>query len=257
MRIKSFLFTLLAVATLGTNVAHANLIKNGGFEQLTHGSAGLQLATKSRTDQDKRVTVKDWNSYNGNDGGYNFLLNGSTAHKHGYSMRLEGHKDDFFMSPSGGNFFASDSQYHPGVLTQLVQGLTIGTTYALTFEYALAQQYGWTGANLDNYWQVGFGMDPWSKSTWTADNTKKSGSLSIPEKGFSGWQEQTLYFTATSTSELLSFLAKGVAPGGPPFLLLDNVQLNAAVPEPATWALLLGGLGLLAFMARRRRDAQA
>jgi hypothetical protein len=81
--------------------------------------------------------------------------------------------------------------------------------------------------------------------------------LSIPEKGFTGWQSATMVFTATSASEILSFLAKGTAPGAPPFMLLDNVKLEAAVPEPATWTMLIGGLGLLAFLARRRRNGQA
>lgn len=255
MRIKSFLFSLLAISALGANVAQANMIKNGGFENLSAGSAGLQLTNGTTTARTDRVIAKDWNSSNGNDGGYNFILNGSTAHKHGYSMRLEGHKDDFFMSPSGGNFFASDSQYHPGVLSQLINGLTIGTNYVLTFEYALAQQYGWKGANYNNYWEVSFSEG--LKDAKTAANTQKTDPLSIPEKGFSGWQTATMEFTATSTSEWLSFFAKGTAPGGPPFMLLDNLQLNAEVPEPASWTMLLGGLGLMGFMVHRRRNGQA
>jgi PEP-CTERM motif len=35
---------------------------------------------------------------------------------------------------------------------------------------------------------------------------------------------------------------------------LDNVVFQtSAVPEPSTYAMMLGGLGLLAFMARRKR----
>lgn len=37
-------------------------------------------------------------------------------------------------------------------------------------------------------------------------------------------------------------------------LLLDDITVSA-VPEPQTYAMMLAGLGLLGFMARRRRQA--
>ena len=33
-----------------------------------------------------------------------------------------------------------------------------------------------------------------------------------------------------------------------------NIEVGAAVPEPSTYALMFGGLGLVGWMARRRRD---
>ena len=38
---------------------------------------------------------------------------------------------------------------------------------------------------------------------------------------------------------------------------LDNVTLNGAVPEPASWALMIGGFGLVGASLRRRRTALA
>jgi len=36
--------------------------------------------------------------------------------------------------------------------------------------------------------------------------------------------------------------------------IMDNLQVVSAVPEPETYAMLLVGLGLIGFMARRRTD---
>ena len=35
---------------------------------------------------------------------------------------------------------------------------------------------------------------------------------------------------------------------------IDNVAVNSAVPEPATWAMMLLGFGAVGFSARRRRS---
>jgi PEP-CTERM motif len=62
---------------------------------------------------------------------------------------------------------------------------------------------------------------------------------------------QTFDFTATSTSEVLSFFANG-GPQVPPFALLDGVTMNA-VPEPGTLPLLAFGVLSLAVVRRVRR----
>jgi hypothetical protein len=70
----------------------------------------------------------------------------------------------------------------------------------------------------------------------------------------SPWTQETMYFTATSSSAVLSFLAVGT--GDPPTIMLDGVTL-AGVPEPSTWAMLLGGFGLIGLLQRRRRQQPA
>ncbi|MFK3740717.1 PEP-CTERM sorting domain-containing protein [Massilia sp. TN1-12] len=244
MHLKSILLSLSAAAALSASIADAAplLVTNGNFELTTYGG-NKQLAANTTTAAAKgQTTLVGWTSYNGNDGGYNFLLNASTATTSASALQLKGGSNGFGASPGGGNFFASDPLYYPGYLFQTISGLTVGKDYTLTFDYALSQQAGFNGDNLNNYWQVGLGS--------TFQNTSM---LSIANGGFSGWKGASMTFTATSTSEILSFLAKSSSSGAPPFLLLDDVKLESKVPEPSTLSLLLGGIGLAGFAARRRR----
>lgn len=60
---------------------------------------------------------------------------------------------------------------------------------------------------------------------------------------YSTWTSATFAFTGTARSFDLTASANGVA--------FDNIS---AVPEPETFAMLLSGLGLMGFMARRRKQ---
>lgn len=62
---------------------------------------------------------------------------------------------------------------------------------------------------------------------------------------------QTFSFVATSSSEVLSFLAGG-SPAIPPFVLVANVSMTQA-PEPTSAAVLITGFAALAGLGRRRR----
>lgn len=246
MRIKPVLLSLFATAALGAGTAHAtaNLVTNGGFETTTNGT-NKQLSN-TVTNQANRTTMAGWLSTNGNDGGYNFVLDSTIANTRDSAIWLKDNGNGYAASVTRGNVFASDALYWPGVLSQQIDGLAVGSAYTLTFDYALAQQVGFDGANSNNYWQVGFG-----------GTTQDSAALDIGNGGFSGWKTATMTFTANGASQVLSFLAHGAAPGAPPFLLLDGVSLVSAVPEPATWGMLLGGLGLVGFLARRRAAKRA
>jgi hypothetical protein len=69
-------------------------------------------------------------------------------------------------------------------------------------------------------------------------------------QGVVPWSQQTLDFIATSTSEVLTFLALGTPGGEPPVSLLADVSMTD-IPEPASFALVGGGV--LALLAARRR----
>lgn len=263
MRLKTILLSLSALAALNVGVAHASLIVNGDFEQTTNGT-NKQLAAGTSTTTANYSTLVGWNSVTLNsfldgsyktgtskDGGYNFVFNPASSSSLAVSLY-----NTVKASPTGGNFVASDPAYGPGLLYQTVSGLVTGAQYTVSFNYALSQQNGYTGSNSD-FWTVGLGTDA---SSYATQNTSV---LTIAQGGFSGWQTASMTFTATAATEMLGFLAQTSAAGAPPFMLLDNVSMNAVktvsgtVPEPTTLSLLLGGLGVAGLAARRRRNKLA
>lgn len=70
-------------------------------------------------------------------------------------------------------------------------------------------------------------------------------------KGDMNWLTQTFQFVAAGISTTISFGADGSSNG---FYgtALDNVWIGLAVPEPATWAMLIAGFGMVGAAARRR-----
>ena len=66
-----------------------------------------------------------------------------------------------------------------------------------------------------------------------------------------GWTLETYTFVATGTSSVLTFTDLNT--GSPYGAALDNVSISAGVPEPASWALMIGGFGLAGSALRRRR----
>ena len=83
---------------------------------------------------------------------------------------------------------------------------------------------------------------------------KDGAIVSDASQGSTPWLQQSFLYTATSTTETLTFLAQGTPTGLPPMVALDGISLTAA-PEPASIALFGVGLGVLAFLRRRYRAA--
>lgn len=65
------------------------------------------------------------------------------------------------------------------------------------------------------------------------------------------WATHTYVFTATSTSSLLTFAAAD-NPNNAYGPMIDKVSI-AAVPEPASWAMLIAGFGMVGASMRRRK----
>jgi hypothetical protein len=73
--------------------------------------------------------------------------------------------------------------------------------------------------------------------------------------GSDQWQTYTKTFIATG--EGTNFTISEGFGGSNGGIVLDNVSLTAAVPEPATWALMLTGFGMMGFAMRKRQKTVA
>lgn len=230
---------LLVIGVSGT--AHAQL-QNGSFEMNTgNGQVGFN------------TSVTGWTV---DPGGYTFLFAPGTADTSGANgqygnLALWGPGNGVnnglpATSPDGGYFIGADGAFQDLPIYQTLSGLTVGHTYNVSFYWAASQQEFFTGATQDG-WTVSLGSD-----------TQDTGSASIPSQGFSGWQSASFNYVATSTSEVLSFLAHGVPSGVPPFSLLDGVKLSdtTSVPEPTALVSLFAGVVGFGVFARRRTRAK-
>jgi len=230
-----------AVAFGLAQTAHASLVVDGGFESGSYG----QLNNGGKADVDYSQGTLGGSLTYWNSSGFNFLFNAANAATgvdSQYGAADVSLSPTITASPDGGNFVALDADWNQGPISQQITGLTSGGQYTLSFYMALAQQYGSPNAfNGPNSAYITASLGSQSQTTPT---------LYIPGTAPSGWVQESLSFTATGSSELLSFLAGSPDGGEPPFILLDGVSLTA-VPEPTT--IIAAGLLLLPIGASLRR----
>lgn len=259
---------LFASVTPSVFAAQVNLVQNGSFETTT--------ATNSY--QVNNSNLSGWQITNATGGGYTFLTFpgqaptnvGAGAEWGTFGLWNPGGNSIPATSPDGGKFIVSDAAFRNSSIYQTINGLTVGQVYRLSFWQAAGQQVGFTGATKEQ-WRVSLGgsITYVNSLTLANGNTATASQLSTnaigiatggdvrfstmmdnPSQGFQNWQQQQMLFTATATSQLLSFLAIGSPTGQPPFSLLDGVSL-VAVPEPETIGILLFGLLVIAFGQKR------
>ena len=240
MKLEQKLIVAAALAGLGgaapafaqvANSTPGNLVVNGSMDFVdASGNPSAQGGDHSAGDASAQLT------------GWAFLNTAPTAE---YWVSFQGQ-----ASADGGSYLGVQDldAFLPRInvqgVTQTIAGLTVGDTYSLTF---------WSMSNHDGNgfmqdWQVSFGgqTHTGAQTTPNADN-------------FSGtWVQSSMNFTASSTSQALTFVAQYLPGSVPEMLNLDGVVLKdvtvtSSVPEPASWAMLLAALvGALGFAGLRR-----
>lgn len=241
----------VATTIYSVNPAQAtNLVSNGSFES----SGGVGQLTGGIT------TLDNWTVGTPVDGAPSpfVFITDNNADSTGLESVFgtlfiwgtgNGVNNGFTGSSDGGYFLGINSSYGTAPISQTISGLTIGNNYTLSFEWAGSQLTNTSGDTQQGL-NITFGGD-----------TVSTTAVNVPSKGFNPWQTESYTFTATSTTQTLSFLATGTS-GLSPFTLLDGVSLTentitppAAVPEPLT---ILGAATAIGFGANfKRRLAKA
>lgn len=130
--------------------------------------------------------------------------------------------------------------WSPSTLSQTFDTVaTAGTTYSIKFY--LSSDGSWGNNQLE--------------ADWNGTAVTLTAAANPLTLGTTSWTayEATNLIGGTSSSTL-SFVGTNV----PGYIYLDNVSVTvqtAPVPEPATYAMLLAGLGMLGAVARRRARA--
>jgi hypothetical protein len=156
--------------------------------------------------------------------------------------------------PGGGNgfFVASDGDpTYSTTFSQKLTGLIAGDQYKVSFWQAAGQQVDTSGHTTER-WQVSLGGSVQLSAVMSPIEPTGGGTAT----DVSAWQQQNLTFTAGSTDQLISFLAKGTPNGQPPISLLTGVSVQGRssvnTPEPEDYIGTLIGMGFVGTLVKSR-----
>ncbi|MRW89992.1 PEP-CTERM sorting domain-containing protein [Duganella sp. FT80W] len=160
--------------------------------------------------------ANSWHIYNS--------LTGWSAGTYGVELR----NNVAGTAADGVNFVELDTTANSSI-TQSVNTV-LGKTYTLTFEYENRSGVSISSQGLQVLW---------------------GGTVVGSVNNAANWTTVTYTLIGNGSTEALTFKAIGTSDSYG--TSLDKVSLTTAVPEPETYAMLLAGLGLMGFIARRRR----
>jgi hypothetical protein len=222
---KTFTFaavTALAIALgAGPAAAATNLVINGGFETPAPTDGHFLIFGNGSH------ALTGWNVVGVSSNAVS-LLNTDYVEP---NVSFESQSGNTAMDISGGD--------RPNLATGINQTIAteIGRRYALTFWVGNADGSG--NGNYSHDSILDLSIDGAAREHFT------NGAITHHQVN---WVEVTRVFTARSASTNIAFFNGTTADG---FTGLDNVSV-AAVPEPATWTMMIGGFGLAGAALRRR-----
>jgi hypothetical protein len=229
-RTTAWLVAALTAASLQITAQAANLVRNGDFETTPPGTYGF---------------IPEWEqvSFPSGYSGYPYLSGaegwsapvGIGAWDNGYVPGRDQltNKIAFIETFVGGGGLVPTLS-----LTQLVDGFTIGQVYELSY---------YENGRADPR------VNTTTAETFVGGVSVVAAHLVTPVDSLNQYTNpfhyRTALFTATATQMNLEFRATQVGVNDT-FLLIDNVAINA-VPEPSTYALVVGGIATLLLIRRR------
>ena len=227
-------FRILAAlcgAGLACGAAQAqNLITNGSFEQFDAAHPFVVYADDTARYLPGSTGILGWTVTAGTDVAMSGPSNGygDYASDGGYSLDLTGYDDS---NPFGG-------------VSQSIATVA-GQHYRLTFD--LGNNVRYVNENYDVAILASAGL------------TAQTFTNPVYDHGINpvvSWASQTMDFVATGSSTLIS-LHGGISGAQQGAIGLDNVSVvqldSSAAPEPASWALILGGFGAIGGALRNRK----
>ena len=142
--------------------------------------------------------------------------------------------------------------YH---LSQTITGLNTGSRYTVTFSLASEDfVIPATVEQVDVFMSSGSSSALQTFSAPVSSNTTPFGLGPL----WDHWSAFNYSFVANSSSATIDFMQTAATTGsGDTGLDKVSIALSGGVPEPATWALMVGGFGALGAVLRRRRTMVA